>query len=539
MCVKRKTVVVSVVFAVLCALVPAGLAAGSLGKTHLDKEVGFSIRVPRDWEFVASPDSERYIVAKFVCERELWSRTAGKFRHAHTPEMRIIAFTPENRQIVENNQEQKKVLGRTVTVIASQNPYRDFREYTKRNQSGFYFGDEKKGKVRGIDCTWLEVVMEQKRPPMRQLVCIYHLEDMDIAVTFEIMDEWFSKYERLFRSSLKTFKKVKRTVSKESSARSLDEKPKSRNAFVRSVTSKLPKGWIWKETKNFLVISHTKKKFTDTMAAYAESIHKVMARDYRGRMITAGNGPGAANDDDVTLPIIRICADLAERNAYVDNSGGNSLFNSDTGEIVIFNGLKEGLSTERIMQKLASGIHELFLVEKFGWMTPHPWYTAGMGYYYSCFKGTGSRCKYSKQTRDIEELRKAVRGGDCRDFEAMIFEETMHLTYKERIKLGTLFCFLKSREGSGKMWKGLAGIYLDNFQDVYREISGNSNRNIESYSNSKTTSSGRDEKSGSDVKDSIVVDFKEVRKEARARTFSGWTDKDWEKLETAWKKWVL
>ncbi len=535
MLMKRSPVLFQYLALFLAMAAPAALPAGSLGTTHVDKETGFSIRVPKDWKFVASPDSERYIVGKFIGERELWSRTSGRARYAHTPEMRIIVFSPENSGIREEKSS-GTLLGKEITVVARQNPYRDFKEYTKRNKKGFYFGEEKKDRIRGIDCTWIEVVMEQRTPPSRQLACIFHLDDMDVAVSFEIMDEWYSKYERLFCSSCRSFKKVKRTVKKTDSGSSIDEKPKSRKEFVKSVASKLPKGWVVKETKNYLVISHTGKRFTQKIAAFAETVHKAIEKDYSGMAFwsvqdSEGNGTG------VTMPIIRICADYAERNAYVDNSRGHSVFNADASEIVIHDGMKEGRSIEYTMQRLARGLHARFVAERFGLAIPHPWYNAGKQYYYYVsYSGGGSRGKYKKDPWDVEFLRDAVRGGDCRSFRTLICHESTGLSYEESIKLGTLFCFLQTRKGMKKPWKGVTGSYLENIEDAYIEFSARAGENVENYS--EDGSSGK-QKKDKGKKKGLTVSIEEIRKEAVERTFASWTDEDWKRLEAAWQDWAL
>ncbi len=516
--------------AFLCA--PTGFAAGSLGKTHTDKEIGFSIRVPKDWTYVGSPENERYIVGKFISNRDLWSRGAGAYRMGHRSEMRIIAFTPENKEMTEQEVEGATVLGKTLKYSVPNNPYRDFKEYVKRNTSGFYFGDEKEAVVKKVPCTYLDVMMEQARPPLRQIACIYHLGDVDVAVYFEVMEEFASDYEGLFRSAFKSFKRVKR----EAKAAGAGAKPLTRKDFIKLKTKDLGSDWIWKETKSHLVISHADRKYTDKIAKFADAIRKVIAKEFKANK--------KEKKESVALPIIRICGSPDEFSAYLSNSGGMRFFNDETREVVVYDGTKEGYSVDWTYSRLGRGICQQFVNDQFDFILPADWYYLGMSYYYSCFKGKGSSCKYVRDTSDTEYLRRFVRQGECSKLKDLLDPDSKGIaSYADFFKAGTLYCFLKSREGKRKPWKGVSEAYLQNFMDAYWEVTEQLKSDLDDPDFSDEEDEGEEDEEEGEKKKSRTIRFssigKDVRKKAFEETFAGWSDSDWNKLEKAWEDWAL
>lgn len=514
---------------------PAAYGAGSLGKTHTNKEIGFSIRYPRDWKQVGSPESERYIVGKFISNKRLYNRKSGESsgRYSHLPEMRIIAFTPENKEIQETEVEGRTILGEEVPYTVTDNPYRDFKEYIKRNMSGFYFGDEKESKVKGVPCTYLDVMMEQARVPLRQMACIYHLGDVDVAVYIGIMEEWVPDNQSLFKSVFKSFKRVKREAKAASGPAA---KPLTRKDFVKSKTENLESGWIWKETKSHLVISHADKKYTDKIGKFADAIRAMIAKHFKVSKKGKGKSP-------VTLPIVRICGSRDEFNSYLRNSGGYRFFNDETREVVVYDGVKQGYPVEWTFSRLGAGICQQFVNDQFDLALPADWYLNGMSYYYRCFKGKGSGVKYARDTWDTEFLRRYVKNGECSSLKEMLSPDYKGIrSYADYLKSGYLFCFLKSREGNRKPWKGVTEMYLQHFKDAYWEITEQTKFDIEDPDSfDEEAEEGED---GDDKKTRVkTIRFDEIRKEVRKRaydeTFSGWKESDWKKLEKAWEDWAI
>jgi hypothetical protein len=518
-----------------CFSAPALHAVEPLGKTHVDKKVGYSIRLPKDWEFVASPDAERYIIGKFIAKRAIRTK-GGEYIQSHRPEMRIIAFTPDNKEIESSKREEKGLGGVTISYLTEKNPYRDFKEYVKRNTRGFYFGEETESKVKEVPCTFIEVIMEQNRPPLRRLACTYHLGDLDVAVYFEVLEQWYPKYEKLFKSSLKSFKKIKREmIVKDVTGGTGGGEKMTRKQFIASKTENLPDGWSWMESKRHLVIYHTDKKFAGKLAAFADAMRNTIEKQFK---IGKARPGGKKSKEASALPMIRICGSVGEFNSYCDNSGGFNSYNAETQEVVSFDGTRDGWSLDEVGSRVSRGIYWQYLAEIFPY-AGRDWYATGMGYYYSCFKKKGSGCKFVKDTSSVVSyMRDAVKRGEVQDLKALIAPGGKGIrSTADYYKAGMFVCFLNTPAGRKKPWKGVGDRYVENMKMIYDELSGKLEDDIEGIS---------DEESREDAEErgkKIILDYTDFRKTLKERTFEetfgDWKETDWSRLEKAWADWAV
>ena len=502
-------------------------AAETLGKTYTDREFGFAIRPPKDWGHVAPRGGERYLVASFVMKNRLQTSKMKNCKdfNFHRPLMNIVVFTEANRSF----------------GAGSKITYKDFEEYTRGTTSGFYFGDTKESKIRGLSCSQIDIVMEQCRPPLRRRACVYHLDEADVVVYFEIMEDHFDKYERFFDKVFRSFKTVKKDNRAQARTEPDDAKPKTRKEYIRSKTEHLPKDWKWKASKSHLVISHTDKKVTDKVLKFADAMRKKISDELN----TKSSRPARWQPDQTTheLPVIRICKDRAEFDAYTKSAGTRDSFFTrayrfGNGELVIYNGLKDGygfrfgFDMNDIYGGLGWGIFKDCLYREFEKILPDAWYAYGMNYHYSCFKLKGSRLEYVPNTYLPDRYREVEREAECRSLKSLMDPEGIGIQKKtERWKVGTLAAFLKSRDGRKKPWKGILDKYLDNFRlAVEEEI----NELIDAEKDKPHLAA-----SNQIVTTKVKLSLTEVRRAAFELTFGDWSDKDWNRLEAAWKKWAL
>lgn len=515
---------------------PIAVAADTLGGSHVDKTLGFSIRVPQDWNFVASPDNERYIVATFISERLLTTKKAKEWkeRGANRPEMRIIAFTPENVSLADTKEKKEELFGKKITVMTQSNPYKDFKEYLKRTLKGYYPTEDITSKVGKVTCTQFDAIMEQHRPPLRRVCCIYHLEDIDIAVYFEVMEEWYPKYKSLFDKAFKSFKTVKRELEDAVAGEGSSTKPVTRKDFIHSKTANLPEGWWYDVSKSHLVISHADKKYSGKISSFSDAIRKAIEKDLAGKK-TKGS---SSKKEKAEMPIIRICNSVGEYNAYCDTSKGFEAYNPETQEVIVYDGTREGYDIDWAFSKIGNGIFLQYLYDEFRFAQPDTWFTFGNRFYYSNFKGKGSSCKFVPNTYVSELLRKAERNGECKTLKALLDSKGRGIQGNEDYwKVGSLVSFLKSRAGNKKPWKGILNLYLNNFRSAYSELDKKTGKDIDDVGETKDKDEAK--KKAKEVTTRITEFSKEVRKKAFEATFGNWDETDWERLEKAWKDWAL
>lgn len=513
------------------------LRAQSLGKTHTNKELGFSIRFPKDWDFVASAEGERYIVATFTGDRLLKTKKFKEWADygSHRPRMRIIAFTPENVEMGEEEEGEEEFFGKKVKFTYLQdNPYKDYREYVKRTISGFYFGEEEASKVKGVERTHLDVFWQEARPPLRRVACIYHLEDMDIAVYFDVMEEWYEKYEAFFKKVFKSFKTVEREFVAVDLTRSDRSKPLTREEYISRKTANLPDEWFHQVSKRHLILSHAPEKYTDKIAKFADAMRTKVEKDFAKKL---DKKKLEESKKDPRLPIIRICASPGEYNAFITTGGGRNFFNEETQEVVVYDGTRQGYDIEWTFSSLGGAIWQQFIYGQFEYLTPESWYLLGMGFYYQCFKLKGSSCKFVKDTWASDHLRQAEKNGECKSLRSLLSTESKGMTsYSDVVKVGFLACFLNSREGNKKPWKGVLDRYFEHYKDAYSEFEDAMAAELHGEEEFEDEEEAKE--AGRKFTEDAFDLIKDLRKEAHEATFEGWDDKDWQKLEKALLDWA-
>jgi len=515
------------------------IAGESLGKTHKDTIFGFSIRVPKDWNYTISQEGERYIVAKYDKKRAVEIKKDKDYMgYTHRPSLRILAFTSENTKVQDNIKKENDV-----TYVSPQNPFRNFKEYTKQFARGFYFGEEKEAKVNGIPCTYLDVIMEQATVPTRWVACIYHLEDVDIAVYYEILEEYHSDYKNMLSGSMKSLKKIKREKKADSPA--IYAKPQTREEFIKSKTDKLSDGWWHMASKEHLLISHASRKYTAKIASFADAIRKVIDKDTK-KLLSLKKG---SKKKSVALPIIRVCASQAEYSSYNDSSGGVQSFNAETREVVVYDGTREGYNIDWVYSRISSGIYAQYAGEIFSGsysLQPDYWYILGMSYYYSNFKGKGASLKFKPDERDKEMLRRSLREGGCSSLKSILnpnSKSTMLSSYGNYLKAGAFVCFLKSRDGNRKPWKGTLSRYMNNYNTYASKAKKDLDKTISETAKKVATDDEEEEDEDDEEREKAIKELNERRKDMRAmifnETFLNWTDTEWKRMEKAWEKWAL
>ena len=375
--------------------------------------------------------------------------------------------------------------------------------------------------------------MENKRPPLRRSSCIYHLDDVDIAVYFEIMEEWYPSYKSLFTKAFKTFKTVERELEGDTGPETAG-KPQSREDYIQMRTANLPEGWWFTESKEHLLISHADKKYTEKCGKFADAIRKEIAESFKNK----NTKKDKSQKEDFLVPIIRVCQSVGEYNAFVDTSTGIQAWNPETKEVVVWDGTREGYEIEWTYSNIGAGIFFQFFNEEFQRALPDPWYTSGMSYYFSQFKLKGSSCKYIHDASVAEQLRDAERKGECKPIKRLLTPGSNPIqSIGDYWKVGNLICFLNSREGNKKPWKGVLDQYLENFRVAYDDLMAEMKEDL--AEEEKPQSEEEAKKKG----DSYIERFKDIGKKVRERTFqetfASWTDSDWDKLENAFQKWAL
>ena len=219
--------------------------------------------------------------------------------------------------------------------------YKDYKDYLSSTYSGggYYFSAEETGEHDGIPVTMYEVKVEKlaRTGPKRIVTWVYHLEDVDVAVQFEVLEDSYGKLKRTVARTLESFKEIPRTAA-------LPEDQQSAGTTVRisfgdlekldpdqrkakrqlqeqqeheAAIANLTEGWRHERMGSFLVLSHADAKFDKRVVEQAEAVIRFLEDtfDYVGPQ------------EYVRAPILRICKDMDEEWAF-RRGGGTWSFNN-------------------------------------------------------------------------------------------------------------------------------------------------------------------------------------------------------------------
>ncbi|MGH7150335.1 MAG: hypothetical protein ACREIU_06545, partial [Planctomycetota bacterium] len=172
----------------LAALI-AAISPAQSGGLHKDEELGFQMQVPKDWKSVPLAAGERWMVAKYLSNREYGMK---KDWYVHTPEMRVILFPAD--VVKERGPKVKKKEDGTQISVRFRSDYVDYKSYLAENSyGGYFFEKEEETTVNGIPATCYEIKFEKLTVPRRALAWVFKGEDAEWAVHFEVLEDWFEK----------------------------------------------------------------------------------------------------------------------------------------------------------------------------------------------------------------------------------------------------------------------------------------------------------------------------------------------------------
>jgi len=346
--------------ALLAAGLPVAQAVEKAGPYHENKRWGYRVRAPTNWKRRAVRIDETWIADKFFPSYSLRARDgiAGGVVESK-PQMWVIGFP---RERVEDQGVERKKIDEHTTLITVKNPYRDYKDFVKRESwaatgsGGWFFSREEDIQRDGIEVTVYEIQVEKLvRAPLRIVAWVYHLEDVDFAVQFRILEEHYASNKNVIEACLKSFKVIERTEafpeaadpkpdlrtspsgSGEQRARSVEEIYNERVAAitlrVEREADRLPKGWAVQKSKHFVLLSQIDKTHGKYVLNYAEEIRKYLDRNF------SDIGPS-----NVPKGLIRVFSSSEEEHAY--QQGTRGWWTDEVGEITMTYGAGASILSE-------------------------------------------------------------------------------------------------------------------------------------------------------------------------------------------------
>ncbi len=526
----------------------AGPAPGQGAGMHEDEALGYKVRFPQGWQKMPLAVQERWIVAKYLCDREYVDKESG---WGFKPEMRVILFAhavTEDRGVKsteEGEGEEKR------TTVEVKNPYKDYKDYLGQNYSGggWFVSLEEEQKNGDLAWTLLEIKVEKLAygGKKRIVTGVFHAADADFAVHFEVLEDSYAKLKPVLYGCLKSFALVARkgTLAPATTEgpggdgededkltpeqRKQRREERQRKTYERAVAG-LPSGWESFEACGFLVLSHVDRKYAMKVVKQAEAVRNWLDKTF-----------AFMGDEYVRMPILRICANSDEERSYSD--GSSDAWLSPAREIVTHKDAGAGALSyefEWVNRRVVSGWFMDKDPDTASYMPD--WLDSGLGQYLGTATLKGAVLEFKADDWEKERLREAAKKGDLLGVKAMLLAGWNDFKASPGSQGGALLRFMM--EGPGRGMKESKG-FVERYLKALREVSWEWEKKAEEE---RKKAEGSSAPEGPKTEDEEDEEYKNRGKRAKEweqkrkdflqevlnRAFGGLTDADWEKIDRAY-----
>jgi len=463
-------------------------------------DLGFKVKVPKDWEFVPSQPGEKNIMGTYVPKNRTVQIGGGNVIFPHCW---VLKF--DRRKGPDG-----KAPGGAKNIDA----------WIKGNSdtgSGMHELSEKEVKIAKIACK--QYIFEGKSPqtnigpgglPTYAFATVYPVDpEYDVALVFNTpgsKKKW-AKWRSGVTKMAKSFKRieVERPEVDTSELGTGSMRARKRARLEKEIRT--TPGWKLRETPNYFIISnYDDKKFMDELEKRLEGIRSVYEVDYpiekaliarkakeerEGKEKEDREKAGFDVPDDESdeprseaaradpmeqsrTSVVRVCADEDMYYSYGGPGGSAGYWNWVDEELVVYAGGANGTRDTWITLN-----HEAFhqyIFYFYGNISPHSWYNEGTGDYYSGFQ-INRRGKF-----ELERNRWRLRTvqGNCRTENFAPLKDLVKWTQSEyygnnNLGLGggenyaqgwSFIYFLRTGKknkarGWQDSWDGILDLYLD------------------------------------------------------------------------------
>jgi hypothetical protein len=539
--------------AVLAPSGPASSAPLALqGKAfHEDTRFGFKVRPPKGWKQIPLKVDEQWLVAKYLSDKAyFYIDPDTKWDYEHRPEMLVIAFVEQP----EREEEEVEVTeeGDTTTVEIKENPYKDYEDFLDKTYTGggFYVAAREDLTVNGIAVTRTEIKVEKLATtgPKHIETWIYHLEGVDVAVQFEVLQNSWKKLKSTVKKSHKSVKTIPRAegASPLDQSRTLgwitigemDEGDAAQRRKTRmeaellyreKVLASLPDDWSAKQVGRCFVVSHVDDKYGKRVAAQATAVLNWLDKNM------SFIGP----DEYVRGPVLRICADQEEEWSF--RKGGDGWF---TTGIEIVTHKQAGSFDNFEWEWMNRQLYDLWFRDRdrdLYWALPS-WIDRGLADVFENSRAKGKKLEFHADQWDRDELRNEARAGNStrpRDLMRMIDSEyNQGDSWNRTREASALVRYLLTGKASrSPKTKTLLRDYLLNLQQVVAEIEAEEAAAADDDAETKRPQTEEEEeemhkarRSSWEAAERRLIDA------AWQRTFGSWSNSDWESFEKGYYK---
>jgi hypothetical protein len=402
--------------------VPGRAQAPKSGDYYKDEvDLGFKVKMPKDWEFTPPQPNERYVVGKYT-----------------PPFNRYINISPSNRLWLEayilkfdrrsdSSAEKKKSKGNKEAEEQLSDVTEDRHESLLARWlderfmgSNFQVKNKRTSKIKKVPAT--EILFEgiEGGDPFHVYTMAYEIGPMlDLAVIFngpEDKKKW-RKYESSIKRMAKSFQPIEVKQLELSAAKDDDSSLRSLKRAELEMEAAKSADWKLYETDNYFVISNNDdREFMKEMMERLEAIRgvyeeiypfdtaarlKVAAQkkereerkakgepdpdvelDELGRAKTTS---GYSSQQQSRCSVVRVCKNDIQYHEYGGPGGSAGYWHSGHEELVIYDD-KSGGGRRNTWAVLNHEAFHQYIFYLYGSISPHSWYNEGTGDFFAGYE---------------------------------------------------------------------------------------------------------------------------------------------------------
>jgi hypothetical protein len=427
-----------------------------------DSDLGFKIKMPKDWSFIPPKVGEGNLLGKYNPNNQVAVPT-GRETNIYL-ECWMVKF---DRRAKSKKTLEVEVDGETVQEIDISDMFTDgdIAEWIEGNLPGNAWRiveqDEKKiNKVEATEYVFEAASSMDPSAKFKAYVMVYKLhEDCEVAVVFngpgDDERKWKLKYAKVFEKMAKTLKPIElKELKFNDEIEHADDSPvrAKKRKELKDYVRRTP-GWELYETDNYFIISHNNDKpFMKDLMARLEAIREVYMVDYppekgranrpdspdtgeasadedgeagEGGVKLKGFGQSVSAEDPMELArtsVVRVCADQNEYHSYGGPPSSAGYWSSRDQELVIFD-TRPRSDTWLVLNHEA--FHQ-FIFYFYGSISPHSWYNEGTGDFYSGYKYKNKKFQIKES-----EWRKGTASQMIKKEEYVPLKEIVRYTQRE------------------------------------------------------------------------------------------------------------
>lgn len=505
---SKKAFVLATLMFMAASFLMSDLKAQKTGETVKDTTNGIQFKAPKEWVSIPVDPTEHIVIHKFQAKRPDEARKVRGYRV--TASLDVMFFRIATPKTGDATPEKKS------RSILPSGRYKNYEDYMKKALRAYELqGKPSKKKIKGVPVTYYDLIKEvkfqgKKEPVLERIMtCVYHTDMGEIAFQFNCLDSMYKKrHKSAMASSIRTLKFIEKedatAKNKAMSELSANER------YIQEQVDKLSSGWyhFWSKKKNYVIFSNADKSFSREIAKNLEGIHDCYVKAF------------PEEPRIKWIPIVRVCKTKNEYHGYGGPDGSAGYWSDYTKEFVFYNDVARGIKNTILVLK-----HEAFhhFIHFYLGCRLSTWMDEGCAEYFAGGEFVGKNIKIKPNTWRRGTIQTALVNNAH-----VPMKKFLHMTKDEYYAQSSLcyaqgwsviyFLWQGRKQGArmDKEWSTIPNRYIKNLRAAFEKL----------------------EEEKPDLKaDKDEVNYKLANaaiKIAMAKTFDGWTDEDWERLEKSW-----